>query len=76
MKCSKLTSNGLRELRMTRPPNIIPPVKFTTTLPMDLRVWLETHLWSDTEMRVPHGAIRKLLIHLLMEYKERVERKP
>jgi hypothetical protein len=56
-----------------RPPNIIRPVHLKTSLPEDLRAWLDLHLWSTTEMRVPHGAYQRLIIHLLTEYKEKVE---
>jgi hypothetical protein len=56
-----------------RPPNIIRPVHLKTSLPEDLRAWLDLHLWSDTEMRVPHGAYQRLIVQLLREYMERVE---
>lgn len=59
---------------MTRPPNIIPPSRLNTALPEDLRARLDIHLWSETEMRVPHGAYQRLIIQLLREYLDKVER--
>ena len=58
---------------MPRPPNIIRPTSLKTSIPEDLRGWLEVHLWSDTEQRVPHGAYQQLIVRLLREYKTRVE---
>ena len=58
---------------MPRPPNIIPPSKLHTSLPTDLRGWLEVHLWSDAEMCVPRGAYQNLIVRLLREYMSRVE---
>ena len=58
---------------MTRPPNIIRPSHLKTSLPEDLRAWLDLHLWSDTELRVPHGAYQKLIVRLLLEYRKRIE---
>lgn len=60
---------------MPRPPNIVRPIKLKTSLPEDLRTWLDLHLWSDTEGRVPHGAYQRLIERLLREYKEKVEHK-
>lgn len=58
---------------MPRPKNIIRPVNLKTSLPEDLRTWLDIHLWSETELRVPHGAYQRLIVHLLREYRERIE---
>jgi len=58
---------------MPRPPNIIRPVHLKTSLPEDLRTWLDLHLWSDAELRVPHGAYQRLIVQLLREYRDRIE---
>jgi len=57
-----------------RPPNIIRPIPLQTSLPEDLRARLDLHLWSNSEMRVPLGAYQKLIVQLLSEYLDRVER--
>lgn len=61
---------------MPRPPNIIRPVKLKTSLPEDLRAWLDLHLWSATEGRVPHAAYKRLIETLLREYKAKIENPP
>jgi hypothetical protein len=61
---------------MPRPPDIIRPTQLRTSIPMDLRAWLDLHLWSDSELRVPHGAYQKLIVRLIREYKDSVEGKP
>lgn len=58
---------------MPRPRNIIRPVKLKTSLPEDLRTWIDLHLWSPSEARVPHGAYQRLIVQLLREYKARTE---
>lgn len=58
---------------MPRPPNIIRPVHLKTSFPEDLRAWLDIHLWSEVECRVPHGAYQRLIVRLLRKYKEEVE---
>ena len=59
---------------MARPPNIIRPTQLELKLPEDLRGWLDVHLWSDSQQRVPQGAYKNLFVKLLLEYKEKVER--
>lgn len=59
---------------MPRSPNIMRPSKLNTSLPQDLRAWLDLHLWSDTESRVPYGAYQKLIIQLLYEHKAKIEK--
>lgn len=54
---------------MPRPANIVRPIKLTLSIPEDIRAWLEVHLWSPAEGRVPHGAYTKLIQELLAEYK-------
>jgi len=61
---------------MPKPPNIIRPVTLGVSLPEDLRAWLDLHLWSEFEGRVPHGAYSKLIQRLLLEYKAGIERVP
>lgn len=58
---------------MPRPKNIIRPVNLKTSLPEDLRTWLDIHLWSDVECRVPMGAYQRLIVNLLRKYREEVE---
>ena len=60
---------------MPRPPNIVRPTALKTSVPEDLRVWLDLHLWSNSEMRVPHGAYQRLIVSLLRDYREKIERK-
>lgn len=61
---------------MPRPPDIIRPIRIDTTLPEDLWAWLRLHLWSEAEDRVPQGALKKLIVQLLREYRAKVEAKP
>jgi len=58
---------------MPRPPNIQRPVHLKTSFPEDLRTWLDLHLWSETEQRVPRGAYQRLIVQLIREYKDRIE---
>lgn len=58
---------------MPRPANIVRPTRLNLHLPADLRGWLDVHLWSDSEMRVPQGGYQRLMISLLSNYKKRVE---
>ena len=53
---------------MTRQPNVIRPIKLTTTLPEDVRAKLDLHLYSEAEGRVPKGAIQAFLIERIREY--------
>jgi len=56
-----------------KPPNIIRPTYLKTAIPEDMRVWLDIHLWSASEQRVPHGAYARLIQQLLREYRAKVE---
>lgn len=58
---------------MSKPPNIVRPTRLNLHLPADLRGWLDVHLWSESEMRVPHGAYQKLITKLLLDYKKSIE---
>lgn len=51
-----------------RRPNIIRPVKLTTTFPEDVHAKLHLHLYSKVEGRVPKGAIQAFLIERIREY--------
>lgn len=51
-----------------RRPNIIRPIKLTTTFPEDIRAKLDLHLYSPVEHRVPQGAIQKFLVERVQEY--------
>ena len=51
-----------------RRPDVIRPIKLTTTLPEDIRVKLDLHLFSDLEDRVPKGAYQKFLIERIQEF--------
>ena len=51
-----------------RRPDVIRPIKLTTTLPEDIRVKLDLHLFSDLEDRVPKGAYQKFLIDRIQEF--------
>lgn len=44
---------------MPRTPNLIPPVKLTITLPLDLATKLSAKLYSELEGRVPYAAYAK-----------------
>lgn len=50
---------------MAKTPNIIPSKQLNVALPLPLMVRLSTHLYSDLEGRVPHGAYSRFLIDLL-----------
>lgn len=58
---------------MPRPPNILRPSRLTIALPEDLRAWLDLHLWSDSQLRVPQGAYSNLIIMLLRNYRKEIE---
>ena len=53
---------------MPRPPNIIRPIKLTTTIPEDLMARLQIHLFSDVEGRVPQGAYQQFLCDRIREF--------
>lgn len=53
---------------MSRPPNIQRPIKLTTTIPEDLRVQLDLHLFSEVEGRVPQGAYQTFLCDRIREF--------
>lgn len=57
-----------------RRPNIIRPTRLNLALPEDIRAKLDLHLWSEAEMRVPHGAYQKFILGLLRDYFNRGNR--
>ena len=59
-----------RRLLITRPTSL------HITLPEDLRARLDLHLWSDLEQRVPMGAYQRLIVGLLKEYFDLLDRGP
>jgi len=56
-----------------RRPNIIRPIKLTTTFPEDVRAKLDLHLYSEVEKRVPQGAIQRFMIDLINQYFAKAE---
>jgi len=59
---------------VTRPQNVTRPTKLNLSLPEDVRAWLDIHLWSESEMRVPLGGYQRLILQLIREYRERIEK--
>lgn len=51
-----------------RQPDVIRPIKLTTTLPEDVRAKLDLHLWSDLEARVPKGAYQRFFIDRIRDF--------
>ena len=51
-----------------RRPDVIRPIKLTTTLPEDIRGRLDLHLYSELEDRVPKGAYQRFLIERIQEF--------
>lgn len=56
-----------------RPRNILRPVKVTTYLPEDIHGRLMLHLYSQSEQRVPHGAIARFFLERTVEFFNRKE---
>jgi hypothetical protein len=53
---------------MARRPLIIRPVKINLCLPEDLHARLMLHLYSESEQRVPQGAIQRFFVDRLLEF--------
>lgn len=53
---------------MSRRPNIIPSVKLTTRIPMDVMVKLDSFLYSEVEGRIPLGAYQKFFVERIQEF--------
>lgn len=51
-----------------RHPNIIRPIKLTTTIPEDLRTKLDLFLFSHVEQRIPKGAYQEFICSRIREY--------
>jgi len=55
-------------MTLMRRPDIMRPVKLTTTLPEDIRALLDLHLYSPLEERVPKGAYQAFFIERIREF--------
>ena len=53
---------------MSRHANPIPSQPLNVALPLPLYTKLGAHLYSELEMRVPHGAYSRFMIDLLQLY--------
>lgn len=53
---------------MPRHPNILRPIKLTTTIPEDLRAQLDLYLFSEVEGRIPQGAYQTFLCDRIREF--------
>ena len=53
---------------MTRQRHPVRPISVTTTVPEDLLVRLQLHLFSELENRVPYGAMTKFFASRIREY--------
>lgn len=53
---------------MSRQPNILRPVRLSTTLPEDLHGKLTLYLYSPAEGKVPKGAYQKFLCERIVEF--------
>jgi len=53
---------------MSRRPNVIPSVKLTTHIPLDVMNRLNAHLYSPVEGCVPRGAYQKFLVERINEF--------
>ena len=55
---------------MGRPRNAVRGTDLHVVLPPDIAGWLEIHLYSEAQQRVPVGAKAALITRLLREYKQ------
>ena len=55
---------------MPRKRAIDPPTAFHVMIPESDKGWIDAHLWSDLDGRVPHGAHRAWLLARLEEYRD------
>ena len=53
---------------MPRPPNLIPSVKLTTALPLDVITQMNAFLYSPLEGKVPAGSHQRFLSERIREY--------
>ena len=53
---------------MSRPPDILRPVRLHTTLPEDLHAKLTLYLFSESEQRVPKGAYQRFICERIVEF--------
>lgn len=61
---------------MARRPNIIPGVKLTLVLPLDVLSRLNAHLYSSVEGRIPHGAYQRFFVERINEFFAKQVSKP
>lgn len=53
---------------MARRPNILRPTSLHLTLPEDLRVKLDLHLWSPAQGCIPRGAYNQFVGQLIRDF--------
>jgi hypothetical protein len=53
---------------LSRPPDILRPVRLHTTLPEDLHAKLTLYLFSESEQRVPKGAYQRFICERIIEF--------
>lgn len=56
---------------MPRRPNVIPSIKLTTHIPLDIMNRLNAHLFSPVEGCIPKGAYQKFLVERIKEFFEK-----
>lgn len=57
-----------------RPRKVVRPVQKNLAIPQDIVTKIDLLLWSDLELRVPHGAWQSLIVRLLTEFLKGQER--
>jgi ferredoxin-NADP reductase len=55
---------------MARRHNIVRPIPLNTAIPEDIRAWLDLHLFSELEGRVPKGAYQAFILRKIKEERE------
>lgn len=55
---------------MPKPRNVIPTVEFCLCLPEDLKGWLDLHLYSEMEGRVPLGHYQEFFVRKIREERD------
>lgn len=53
---------------MPKPKRVDRPIMKNISLPQSIVIPVELDLWSELEMRVPHGAWSRLVEQLLRDY--------
>lgn len=54
---------------MPRRPAIDSPTRLNIGLPESERAWLDAHLWSEVDSRVPAGAYRNWILERIREFR-------